>query len=167
MCEYHTKGKKRRERLVLLVSLLLGSVSFGFSMLPAVLYPMLYQLLAVLCFVLSVWMLVRYLMRDYIFRVYPREDGKNGGPDLTITEIYGRKRTVVCRVSVSDILEVEEITKENRRELKAKQRGKDVYVYTGEMRPPSLYLLTVADGETVFFLQIYADEALLQCLKHS
>lgn len=166
MLEYSTKGKKKRERIVLAVSLALGACSFGFSMIPKVMYPMLYQLLAVLCFGTGVWMLIRYLMRDYIFRISLREDGKNGLPDFTVTESYGKKRTVVCRVSVEDVLSVEEVTKENRRALKAKQKGKDVYVYTGEMRPPKLYLLTLIDGETTIFLYFYAEEAFVQALKN-
>lgn len=167
MLEYNTKGKKTREWIVFSVSLALGACSFGFSVLPKVMYPMLYQLLAVLCFGLGVWMLIRYLMRDYMFRIALREDGANGLPDFTVTEAYGKKRTVVCRVSVADVLSVEEITKENRNALKAKQRKKDVYVYTGELCPPKLYLLTLQDGETTFFLQIYAEDAFIQALKNA
>jgi len=86
-------------------------------------------------------------------------------PDFVVTEYYGRRVTVVCRVSVDDIEEIVPITKENRREWKTKQSGRFFYDYTADLFSQNRFIIVVTDGEHLFTARILADETLLNLLK--
>lgn len=164
MYEYAPKPKRTKEKWILVLSLLFGSVSFAFSLFEWMLYPVLCQLAAVAFFTVSVVMLSRYLLRDYIYRVEPRGWDEEGPLDLTVTEIYGKRRTVVCRIALSDIREAIRITDGNREELSQKRKGARSFVYTPEMGDANAILVTAADGDDLYFVKICADEELLSAI---
>lgn len=164
MYEYAPKPKRTREKLILVLSLLFGSLSFVFSLFEWMLYPAICQLAAVAFFTVSVVMLSRYLLRDYIYRVAPRGLDGEGPLDLTVTEIYGKRRTVVCRIALSDIREAVRITDENRDELSKKRKGARSFVYTPEMSDANAVLIEAADGDSLYFVKICADEGLFSAI---
>ncbi len=164
MYEYAPKPKRRREKLILALSLIFGALSFAFSLFEWMLYPAVCQLAAVGFFTVSVVMLSRYLLRDYVYRVEPRGWDEDGPLDLTVTEIYGKRRQVVCRVALSDIRESVRVNAENRKSLAKATKGKRLFVYTPEMGDGEAVLLTVSDGDTQYFVKICADEGLFSAL---
>lgn len=164
MYKYAPEPRRRKEKLLLAASLILGGASFSFSLLEWISYPALYQLAAFACFTASVMLLSRYLLRDYVYCVEPRNGIPEAPLDLTVTEALGRRSTVVCRIALSDIREAVRITAENRKVLAAQIKGKRVFVYTPEMSPLDCLLLTVEDGESVYFVKICADEALYSAI---
>ena len=160
MHEFSPKPKKIKEKIIMSISLLLGAVSYGVgTLLP---YPALYQLFTVFCLTVAVLITVRYLLRDYIYRVIPKDDGTL---DLTVTEIMGKKRTVVCRVLVEDIKAIIPLAAIPRKELSKKYKGKPLYRYVSELQPQEAYLLEIFDERMPYYLEISADKTLIALLK--
>ena len=107
----------------------------------------------------AAWIAARYLLRRYIYRVAPCE---NGGEtlDLTVIEIVGKRRRVLCRISLDDI---EEITREHAQKKRGDER---FFQYTDEIYSPSFCVLTVRDGSARCRIQMMADETLFHILKN-
>lgn len=166
MYEYNPGLTKKRERLISVILLLLGVALFAFSQIKGIPFPVIYQLLALAALTAFIILLSRYLMRRYTYRVMPRSHTGDGmPPDFVVTEYYGRRVTVVCRVSVNDVEEIIPITKENRREWKANQGGRFFYDYTSDLFSKNRFIIVVTDGEHRFTARILADETLLNLLK--
>ncbi|MBQ8431796.1 MAG: hypothetical protein IJX28_02825 [Clostridia bacterium] len=154
MYEYAPGREKRKEKRFLLLGALCAIGLFAASRIPGVLFPWILQFLSVALGSVLLLLASRCLLYSYVYRV--------GDAELTIVEYCGKRRTVVCRIYLSDILSVEEIRRENRRERLALCKGGRVYSYLGEWFPSRYYLLTVRDGEERFYLKINADSGLLQ-----
>lgn len=155
--EFEPRLKKIREKIIMSVCLLLSSLSYGVSgFLP---YPALYQLLAVILLTVAVLVIVRYLLRDYVYAIHADEDGD--GCELVIVEILGKKQTVVCRVSLADVEKMLPCA------LFLKSEGKrkgEIYRYVSEMFPEDAFFLEVSNSEKHFFVEILADQRLSQLI---
>ena len=161
MYEYIPKLNKSREKIWLGVCMIVGALAYGVgNLLP---YPALYQLLSVAAFVVAVLISVRYLLRDYIYRITPKSDGE--GADLTVVEVMGKRRSVVCRVSVSDIQSVTSLTERRRQKMSNSCEKIAVYRYVSEFQPQNAWLLEVLDDEKTYFLEICADSELISLLE--
>ena len=161
MYEYAPRLKKTREKIWASVCLLMGAVAYGFGeLLP---YPALYQLLAVGSLAAAILITVRYLLRDYIYRIVPVEDG--GRMDLTVVEVMGKRRTVVCRVSVSDIQTIKPISEISRQKMSDRKGNAPLYRYVSEFHPSNAYFLEILDDEKTYFLEICADSELISIIE--
>ena len=166
MYEYAPISPKKREKTVTFLTSGLAVLLFGFSQIPSIPYPVIYQLLALASITVAILFTTQYLMRRYTYRIEPREGAEENAPlDLVITEYYGRRVSVVCRISVEEIESVTHVTAENRRELAAREKGRQGFGYCGEWRAENCYLLSVCHEGTAFTLRILADETLLSYIK--
>lgn len=166
MYEYSPKTPRKKEILLSVTLFGIGAVLFAVSQIPDLPFPALFQLAMLVFFTAGVMVLSLCVLRHYVYRIAPRDtDAGDGPPDFTITEYYGRRVTVVCRVSLRDIEDVTPVTPQNRVALSASLKGKRVYRYTSELFDAKPYLVTVADGEDRFYLRIAADEAIFLTLK--
>lgn len=161
MYEFAPKPKRIREKLWMSVCLFFGVLSYGFGqILP---YPMACQLLSVILLTAAVLITVRYLLRDYIYCIDVDENGE--AVQLTVVEALERRRTVVCRVSVTDIgqilLATEVANAVSRQEIKKK----GLYRYLSQMRSDQSVFLEILDHEKNYFLEIFADQQLISVLK--
>lgn len=162
MYEYAPKSKKIREKVVLGISLALAAACFGVSNLPEIPFVAFYQLVMVFCLMCAILVTVRCLMRNYVYCVAPRADGQDGDPpDFTVTEIYGNRVSVVCRISVNDLRGVVRVTRKNKSAVSAMQKRKRVYHYTASLRPDPLYILVAEEEGEEILLHICADEGLI------
>lgn len=164
MYEYFPKDPKKKELWILLGLLGTGFFLYGISQIPGLPVPAVLQLLSVILMGGVVIVLTRYLLRDFCYRIEAR-DGFDV-PDLTVTEYCGRRITVVCRISLNDIIEVRAMTAKEARTLAKAQKGRLVYDYTCRMDPDNLYLLSVRDGEKSYDIRIVADAGLSAYLFH-
>ena len=153
--EFEPSLKKIREKIVMSVCLLLSSLAYGVSnFLP---YPALYQLLAVILLTVAVLMIVRYLLRDYVYAIHADESGEVR--EFVIVEVMGKKQSVVCRVSLADVdnmLPRADFLKSERR------RQMEIYRYVSEMFPENAFYLEIANEEKRFFVEVLADRTLDQ-----
>lgn len=163
MYSYTPKLKKQREKLSSGALFALGLAAFLPTLYPKTPLPALFQLVSLLLLTASLSVFIRYVMRDYTYAVERNEQGSDI-PDFVITERYGKRLTVVCRVSVKEVETAVPVIEQNREDIKAMVKGKRLFTYIAERRPNHLYLLKVRmDGE-VFYLKIVADDRLISLL---
>ena len=163
MYSYSPKSKKKKEKLICALLLATGFALFLPSTHPQTPLPMLFQLGAVILLTVALMFGGRYLARNYTYAVSSAEDGSDR-LDLTVTEQYGRRLSVVCRISVDQIEVITPITPQNQKEVAAMTKGKRTFTYVSELQPSGLRLLTVRMDEEVFYLKIDTDESLLRAL---
>ena len=164
MYEYFPKEPKKKELLILVGLLGVGFFLYGISQIPGLPFPAILQLLSFVCMTGVVIVSTRYLLRDFCYRIEFAEN--TDVPDFTVTERCGRRITVVCRVSVNDVVEVRPICSKEARKLAKSQKERRVYDYTCRIDSDHLYLLTVRDGETLYDIRIMADQGLIKYLSH-
>ena len=156
---------KPREKILLLSVLLLAVGALVYAAQPDAWIPFLWRLFAVLLLTVAAMLFPSCLMRRCVYHILPREDAGWGAvPDFTVTEYVGKRRRVVCRISLTDIEEVVRITPQNRRRLFAEARNCRIYDYTGAIFPQEPYFLRVRDGETAVYLKIDADQGFISAL---
>lgn len=160
MYEYSPKTPRKKEILLSITLFCVGIVLFAVSQIPNLPFPALFQLAMLVFLTAGVLVLSLCVLRHYVYRITPRDTG-DGDADFTVTEYYGRRVTVVCRVSLRDIEDITPITSQNRNAVNAAVKGERVYRYTSELFDAQPYLVTIADGEERFYLRIAADQALL------
>lgn len=164
MVEFSPKPQKKKEKTLLFGLLGIAVLLFVGAALPNnPIPPAILQLLAVVSLVGAVMVITRSLMRNYTYAI-TTEEGRTV-PDLVVTEIYGAKISVVCRISLDDISEAEEVTRENRRALAERTRGRCVFRYTAELFPESLIFVTVTENGEPYYLWLSGGTDLLRCLK--
>ena len=166
MYEYIPMTKKKKEFFTVAILSVLATALFCFSMQSVWPYPALWQAASVLLLVAVVMLVSKCLLRSFVYRVAPRRDAaEDAPPDFTVIECYGKRSTVVCRISIADIEEITPITQENKKQISEAAKGKPLYRYYSELSPQNAYQLTVQNGEEVFYLCIVADERLIEMLK--
>ena len=162
MYEYAPKSKKGREMRLFLVCLASALLLLLLLFLPQTPAPHLCRLLGVGLAAASVWIASRYLWRSYIYRVAPRGDG-NGSLDLTVTEIYRRRRRVVCRISLADI---EEVSREKAEKNRPHEGSERQFQYTDVIDSTAFCILTVRDGNSLCRIRLMADDTLYDILRN-
>lgn len=158
MYKFAPKLKKTKEKIIMSVYLLLAGLSYGASgLLP---FPALYQLVAVLSLTVSVLVIVRYLLRDYVYCIRENEDGE--ASELAVVEIMGKKQTVVCRILLQNVGRI------FSREVFASEdvpRKSIAYRYVSERTSTQSFFVEILDEEKNYFIEICADERLLELIR--
>ena len=163
MFEFAPKPSRIKEKLWMSLCFVFGTVSYGFGqILP---YPMVCQLFAVALFTAAVLIMVRYLMRDYVYCVETDADGMDA--ELVIVETMGKRRTVVCRVAVTDIVGIFSATDvANLKKLKP-MKAKGIYRYLSQMKSENSTFLEILDDGKSSFLEIETIPDLIAMLQES
>ena len=165
----HSEQPARTNRTLLVAIWLLlsaGVVLFGASLyLPE--FPAVLQLVGVGMMTVAILLVGRYQTR-YTYRV---EDDPRGGEghDLVVVEHRGRRETVVCRLGVEDVREIERQTVENRDELKKKyaQQHDAVHAYCVDVLPAESQYVRFDDGGDRIVIRLQASPALLSILERA
>ena len=161
MYAYCPKFEKKKEKLLCWLLALLGVALYFASHFPGAPVPGVIQILGVGCLAGMILLVSMCILRRY---EYVLEETENGATDFIITEIYSRSKSVVCRVSLSDICSVLPLTKENEGQYKELKKEGTHYSYTGVLFDEKRYLVEMnTHGEHVFVC-ICADETLLNLL---
>lgn len=80
---------------------LIAAAAFGFSYYyPHIVYPAVFQFIAVVFAVLGIKFTSRYAMTEPEYHLYAPSDGHPSGV-LTVTMVTGKRRTVVCELDLS------------------------------------------------------------------
>lgn len=166
MYEYDPESSKKKEKLILLGILSMAAVLLGFAYVPQIPYSLLFQAVSFSLLVGACFFISRFLSRDYVYQILPGEDENAGAsPDLVITEYYGKRRSTVCRVSIDDIEQIEPLGENDRKKSSPKLPKSNLYDYTASLSLKNAYLLTVRDGDRIFYVKILADLYLLSLLE--
>ncbi len=151
-------------------SAVVASVLFSLSGIDGLPYPLIFQTLAILCFVATVYLVSRYSLRLYRYAIEPNGIVDAGGveqADLIVTEIVGRKVKVVARVGLRDIGEVAVVRREDaerRAEVKHRLcRDRQVFRYANTpLIQEECYVSVPAEGAV---LVIPADRGMTERLQ--
>ncbi len=106
MYAFESSGSRKGLHVMVVVALVVAFGLFTVSSAPAAPMPMLFQVGAVICLAVAVYLTTRYSLRLYRYAVEPSGIVSTDGVeqhDLIITEITGKKQRVVTRIGLRDM----------------------------------------------------------------
>ena len=106
MYSFESSGSRSPLHAMVIGALVGAAVFFSVGTLPSIPLPSLFQIGAILCATLAVYLTVRYSLRAYRYAIEPNTIVDAEGVeqyDLVITEITGKKMKVVCRVGLRTV----------------------------------------------------------------
>ena len=147
-----------------------AAILFGVSDVESVPYPLIFQTVAMVCFVAAVYLCTRYSLRLYRYAVEPSGIVAADGAeqyDLVVTEIVGKKQKAVARVALRDIGEVAAVRradKETRKDVRDRLlRGRQAFCYANvPILSEACYISVPEEGAV---LVIPADAGMMRILK--
>jgi hypothetical protein len=155
MYVYSPKFEKKKEKLLSLFLAVLGVALYFASQFPGAPVPGVIQILGVGCLAGAILLISMCVLRSYSYEVVEDEEGKH---DFVITEYYSRRKTVVCRMALTDVVSVVPLDPNWK-------KGKEtLYTYTGVLFDEKRYLVEMNTHGEHLFVIICADEALLDLL---
>jgi hypothetical protein len=155
MYQYNPQFKKKKEKFISLAMAILGVVMYASSQIPNAPFPGLIQILGICALAGSILLISMCVLRSYSYELVR---GEGEATDFVITEHYSRRKTVVCRIGLSDVVAVTPYDPNWKKEKNT------VYSYTGVLFDEKRYLLEVQAHGEHFFIVICADETLLSYL---
>ena len=158
MYTYFPKFAKKKEKLLSWFLVALGVALYVASQFPGVPVPGLVQILGVGSLAGCILIVSMYVLRSYSYELVENEEGKT---DFIITEHYSRRKTVVCRVGVEDIVSVTLLDPNWKKEKQT------VYTYTGILFDENRYLVEMNTHGEHLFVIICVDETLLKLLTNN
>lgn len=159
MYAYCPKFEKKKEKLLSWFLAILGVALYFASQFPGAPVPGLIQILGVGCLAGTIMIISMCVLRRF---EYVLETTEAGTTDFVITEIYSRRKTIVCRVGLDDVTSVMPYDPKTKNEV-PKEKNK-IYSYTGVLFDEKRFLVEMnAHGEHIFVI-ICADETLLKLL---
>ncbi len=155
---------KRENKTAMYASLFLFVGAFILMAFPALVeiaYKWIPQLLGMIMLALCIAILTRYIFRGFIYSV---ADNGNGSPDLSVTEIQGKKRITVCRISLSGIEQAVMLNAANRSQLQQLAEGRKKFNYMVDIAPSNqLWIFAEECGEKLL-IKISPDDRLAAML---
>ena len=106
MYSFESSGSRKPLHAMVLGALIASSVLFCLGDVDGISFPALFQMGAILCATVSVYLTVRYSLKYYRYAIEPNTIVDAEGMeqyDLVITEIMGKKMKVVCRVGLRTV----------------------------------------------------------------
>ncbi len=161
MYEYAPKFAKKKEKLLTALVLVIGLLIYFVSFIPGVPYGALFQIAGVCGIAAMILLFSMVVARNYVYAI---EEDEDGSLDFIITELYGRRRMVVCRVSLTSVSMALPRTEETRAQLSSEKSGKRIYNYTGVLFDEERYYLRITEGGETFLVQICANKDLIIAL---
>ena len=159
MYAYHPQFKKKKEKLLAWFLVALGVILYITSQYPGAPVPGMLQIIGICSLAGSILLVSMCILRSYSYEIV--EGKEEGKLDFVITEHYSRRKTVVCRVGLDDIVSVIPLESEWK-----KEKGNTVYTYTGVLYDEKRYLVEMRANDEHFFVIICADETLLNLLSN-
>ena len=172
MYSFESNGSRKPLHAMVIGALVGAAVLFSLGTLPDVPLPSLFQMGAILCATLAVYLTVRYSLRTYRYAIQPNTIVDAEGMeqyDLVITEIVGKRMSVVSRVGLRDI-DAEAVTVIHRGDGdRAKEARtllcRDRRVFRYENTPISSVSCYIPVPEENAVIVIPADERMVEILK--
>ena len=162
MYEYAPVFTKKKEKLLTFGFLILGMALYlTGALIPGIPVPGLFQLLGVFCLVVMIMLFSLCLSKRYVYSVGENE---RGAMDFTITEYYGRRITVVCRVAVESVKAAIPVNPETRKAFLSQKAGNRGYNYTGILFDEKRWFLKIEESGESFLVQICANDDLIRLL---
>jgi hypothetical protein len=170
MYSFESSGSRKPLHAMVIGALVGAAVFFSVGTLPSIPLPSLFQMGAILCATLAVYLTVRYSLRAYRYAIEPNTIVDAEGVeqyDLVITEITGKKMKVVCRVGLRTV-DHYRVTVFTRGKTDEYERGllcarKKVFRYENTPISPASCYIPIPEENAV--VVIPADETMVGILK--
>ena len=171
MYSFESSGSRKPLHAMVIGALVGAAVFFSVGTLPSIPLPSLFQMGAILCATLAVYLTARYSLRTYRYAIEPNTIVDAEGVeqyDLVITEILGKKMKVVARVGLRTV-DHNAVTVIPRGDPTAKEAAatlcKDKRVFRYENTPISSVSCYIPIPEENCVVVIPADEKMVEILK--
>lgn len=162
------KNNKKAQKTTLLLfggAAVLMAFPMLFSDLP---YRWILQLISLGLLTAAIFMMTRYIMRIYIYRILNLE---NGNLDLTVTEAKsgGRGQITVCRIALTGIRKCvcaddSPDSEGNRLLANKKKERKKIFDYCADLHPVQSIVLVAEEGGEELILRLSYDPTLFDLL---
>ena len=172
MYYFESSGSRKPLHAMVIGALVGAAVFFSVGTLPNVPLPSLFQMGAILCATLAVYLTVRYSLRAYRYAIQPNTIVDAEGVeqyDLVITEITGKKMKVVCRVGLRTV-DHYQVTVIRRADGQAAKEARDllckdkrVFKYENTPVSPASCYIPIPEENSV--VVIPADERMVEILR--
>lgn len=159
MYAFESSGSRKPLHLMIVGTFVASVILFSISNREGVPMPVLWQVGGMLCLTAAVYLLVRYSLKMYRYAIEPNGIVDAYGAeqyDLVITEMVGKKMTVVARVALRDVdraalTVVRRSDREkNKQAVEALCRDRRVYRYENTpVSPASCYIPLPEEGAVV------------------
>ena len=164
MFEYTYVPERKTKKLMIIIAFLFFAaiILFGLTDSFEFSYEWGYQALALVCIVVSIFLLTRFVFKKLVYKVTERDVDSY---DLVIDEVCGSSKISICRIALSNIERVEVRTHENSEELNQLAHGRKLFCYCPDLTPIEECWIFVTECGEELVIRIYADETLLSILK--
>lgn len=174
MYSFESSGSRKPLHAMVIGALVGAAVFFSVGTLPNVPLPSFFQMGAILCATLAVYLTVRYSLRTYRYAIEPNTIVDAEGVeqyDLVITEITGKKMKVVARVGLRTVAHsAVTVIRRGDDDAKAKTsrdllcRDQRVFRYENTPISPASCYIPIPEENAV--VVIPADERMVEILKN-
>ncbi len=163
MYQYQPNHRRSMEKLLTIALFFIGILFFlAVPLFPSLPYPVLYQGLGLISLTGGIMVISLCLMRNYTYSLEYSDQNGSEMLDFVVTEQYGRRITVVCRVAASAIKMSAPVRPDTKARLRKLCKHHPTYTYTGLLfLTDDQYLLRIQTDETTFFVRICADKGLI------
>ena len=172
MYSFESSGSRKSLHAMVIGSLIGAGVLFSVSTIQDIPVPYLFQLGAVVCLTATIYLVGKYSLKIYRYAIEPNTIVDATGMeqyDLVVTEIVGKKMTVVSRVALRD-MDRDAITVIRRADGESAKTGrkelcKDKRVFRYENTPISAESCYIPVPEENAVVVIPVDEGMMGILK--
>ena len=159
---FRSSGATRLAHALILTSFSLAILLYGVSVIDGIIYPVIYQLGTLVFLSVGAYLLVRCVLKQYVYEI--TENGERR-LEFVVTEVVGKKRTVVVRLLLNDISQITVLESKKGKELPTKKKNDDgklplVYKYDNRLVAKRRCYVEVNKEDTV--LIIPEDEKLIE-----
>ena len=172
MYSFESSGSRRPLHAMVIGALVGAAVFFSLGTLPSIPLPSLFQMGAILCATLAVYLTARYSLRTYRYAIEPNTIVDAEGVeqyDLVITEITGKKVKVVCRVGLRTV-DHDAVTVIRRQDGEAAKEARDllckdkrVFKYENTPVSPASCYIPIPEENSVVVIPV--DERMVEILR--
>ena len=172
MYSFESSGSRRPLHAMVIGALAGAAVFFSLGTLPSIPLPSLFQMGAILCATLAVYLTARYSLRTYRYAIEPNTIVDAEGMeqyDLVITEIMGKRRKVVARIGLRSV-DHDAVTVIRRSDGEAAKsardtlcKGKQVFRFENTPVSPASCYIPIPEENSVMVIPV--DDRMVEILK--
>jgi len=118
------------------------------------------QLIAVGCITGGIFILSRYALQTFVYRL---DDADSENNDLTVHRIQGKRSTAVCRLSIASLVHIEKKTDETDFTKNGKITSR--HNYTVNLTPVSVYLFYFKEQDSLLLIQLECNDAFADAIR--
>ncbi len=163
MYDFSPKKSNNAAQYTSIILYIAALVAMFFSTIEGLPFPAIMQLAALLMLCFATMILCRYMLKGYVYSI--SED--DGGYDFSVTELKGKSRITVCRISLSGIEKAVMVKKSEKKKYSAQSKGYKSFDYCVDMSPSECCCIFCEECGEKYIIKIQPDAKLLEILSQN